>query len=212
MSWPPTLRRGMPSGSGSSPAGSRSSGPSSPSGPRSSRRRSSPSSAGSPSPAPRRPTSASATGRGRCCASCSGTWWRWCSGCRSPRWGWRSSRFRCSATRLALRIARTEPDMVATVKLLTALVLGPLYVAALALAAGRWLGPWWGVAVASRALPLALFTRRFLSPAGRGNPGRAALLRARQPLGPQAAAARRGAGPGRTGHGGRGRGAAPADA
>lgn len=66
-------------------------------------------------------------------------------------------------TRLALRLARTEPDMVATVKVLTALLLGPLYVAALALAAGRWLGPWWAVAVALGALPLALFTRRFLS-------------------------------------------------
>ena len=66
-------------------------------------------------------------------------------------------------TRLALRIAGTEPDMVATVKLLAALVLGPLYVAAVAVAAGLWLGPWWGVGVAVVALPLALFTRRFIA-------------------------------------------------
>ncbi|HSP18103.1 MAG TPA: 1-acyl-sn-glycerol-3-phosphate acyltransferase, partial [Myxococcaceae bacterium] len=65
--------------------------------------------------------------------------------------------------RVALRLARTEADMVATVKLLTAIVLGPVYVAALALGAGLWLGAWWGVAVALGALPLALFTRRFLS-------------------------------------------------
>ena len=67
------------------------------------------------------------------------------------------------ATRLALRLTRTEPDMVATVKLLTGLVLGPIYVAALAIAVGLWLGPWWGVGLAIAALPLALFTRRFLA-------------------------------------------------
>jgi len=66
------------------------------------------------------------------------------------------------ATRGALRLARTEPDMVATVKLLASLVLGPVYVLGLALAAWRWLGPWWAVAVAAGALPLALFTRRFI--------------------------------------------------
>jgi len=66
-------------------------------------------------------------------------------------------------TRLALRFAGTEQDMIATVKLLAALVLGPLYVAAVAVAAGLWLGPWWGVGVAVVALPLALFTRRFIA-------------------------------------------------
>ena len=66
-------------------------------------------------------------------------------------------------TRLALKLARTEPDMVATVKLLAGLVLGPLYVGALAVAAGWWLRPWWAVAVVAGALPLALFTRRFLA-------------------------------------------------
>lgn len=69
-------------------------------------------------------------------------------------------------TRLALRFAGTELDMVATVKLLTGLVLGPLYVCALAVGVGFWLGPWWAVAVAAGALPLALFTRRFLSRRG----------------------------------------------
>jgi len=66
-------------------------------------------------------------------------------------------------TRLALRATGTEKDMVATVKLLAALVLGPLYVAAVAVAAGLWLGPWWGVGIAVAALPLALFTRRFIA-------------------------------------------------
>ena len=66
-------------------------------------------------------------------------------------------------TRLALRLAGTEPDMVATVKLLTALVLGPVYVAALAVAVGLWLGVAWGVTLAAAALPLALFTRRFVA-------------------------------------------------
>ncbi len=67
------------------------------------------------------------------------------------------------ATRLALRLGRTEPDMVATVKVLAALVLGPLYVGALAVGVGFWLGPWWGVGLAVAALPLALFTRRFVA-------------------------------------------------
>jgi 1-acyl-sn-glycerol-3-phosphate acyltransferase len=66
-------------------------------------------------------------------------------------------------TRLALRLTRTGSDMVATVKLLAALVLGPLYVLGLSVAAWIWLGPWWGVAVAAGALPLALFTRRFIA-------------------------------------------------
>ena len=66
-------------------------------------------------------------------------------------------------TRLALRLSRTEPDMVATVKLLAGLVLGPPYVAALAVGVGYWLGPWWGVGLAVLALPLALFTRRFVA-------------------------------------------------
>jgi len=66
-------------------------------------------------------------------------------------------------TKLLLRLAHTEPDMVATVKVLAALLLGPLYVGVLAVAAGWWLGPWWAAAVAAGALPLALFTRRFLA-------------------------------------------------
>jgi 1-acyl-sn-glycerol-3-phosphate acyltransferase len=66
-------------------------------------------------------------------------------------------------TRLVLRLAGTEADMVATVKLLAALALGPLYVAALAVGVGLWLGPWWGVGLAVAALPLALFTRRFIA-------------------------------------------------
>jgi len=66
-------------------------------------------------------------------------------------------------TRLVLRVAGTEADMVATVKLLAALVLGPLYVAGVAVAVALWLGPWWGVGLAVTALPLALFTRRFVA-------------------------------------------------
>ena len=66
-------------------------------------------------------------------------------------------------TRLALRLAGTEADMVATVKLLAGLVLGPLYVAGVSVAVGLWLGPWWGVGLAVAALPLALFTRRFVA-------------------------------------------------
>ena len=65
--------------------------------------------------------------------------------------------------KLALKLSRTEPDMVATVKLLAALALGPLYVAALAVAVGVWLGAWWGVGLAVGAFPLALFTRRFVA-------------------------------------------------
>ena len=41
-----------------------------------------------------------------------------------------------------------------------ALALGPLDVAALAVAVGVWLGAWWGVGLAVGAFPLALFTRR----------------------------------------------------
>ena len=66
-------------------------------------------------------------------------------------------------TRVALRLSGTVADMVATVKLLAALVLGPLYVAGVAVAVGLWLGPWWGVGLAVAALPLALFTRRFVA-------------------------------------------------
>ena len=66
-------------------------------------------------------------------------------------------------TRLALRLAGTAPDMVATVKLLTVLVLVPPYVALLAVGLGLWRGPWWGVGLAVAALPLALFTRRFVA-------------------------------------------------
>ena len=31
------------------------------------------------------------------------------------------------------------------------------------MAVGLWLGPWWGVGLAVGALPLALFTRRFVA-------------------------------------------------
>jgi glycerol-3-phosphate O-acyltransferase / dihydroxyacetone phosphate acyltransferase len=62
-----------------------------------------------------------------------------------------------------LRWTRTETDMAATVKLLVALVLGPLYVLALAVAVWKWVGPGWAIAWVGVALPLGLFTRRFLA-------------------------------------------------
>jgi hypothetical protein len=52
---------------------------------------------------------------------------------------------------------------VATAKLLAGLVLRPLHVPALSVGVGFWLGPWWGVGLAVLALPLALFTRRFVA-------------------------------------------------
>jgi glycerol-3-phosphate O-acyltransferase / dihydroxyacetone phosphate acyltransferase len=67
------------------------------------------------------------------------------------------------AVRGALAVARVEEDMLATVKLLAALVLGPLYVLVLAAVVWRWLGPGWAVGVVAAALPLALFTRTFLA-------------------------------------------------
>jgi glycerol-3-phosphate O-acyltransferase / dihydroxyacetone phosphate acyltransferase len=67
------------------------------------------------------------------------------------------------AVRGAVAAAHVEDDMVATVKLLAALVLGPLYVLGLAAVAWRLLGPGWAVGLAVAALPLALFTRSFLA-------------------------------------------------
>jgi glycerol-3-phosphate O-acyltransferase / dihydroxyacetone phosphate acyltransferase len=67
------------------------------------------------------------------------------------------------ATRAGLRLTRTDPDMVATLKLIGALLLGPLYIAGLALLVWEFAGGAWAVAWAMGALPLALFTRRFLA-------------------------------------------------
>jgi len=60
------------------------------------------------------------------------------------------------------RTLDVELDQQATVKFLGALVLAPLVLAGLTLAAWRWLGTGWAVAALLGALPLALFTRYFL--------------------------------------------------
>jgi 1-acyl-sn-glycerol-3-phosphate acyltransferase len=62
-----------------------------------------------------------------------------------------------------LRWGRTEEDMAATVKLLVALVLGPLYVALIAGGVWKLGGPLWAVVWVLGALPLGLFTRRFFA-------------------------------------------------
>jgi hypothetical protein len=67
------------------------------------------------------------------------------------------------ATRTVFRLTRPDPDMVATLKLIAALLLGPLYVAALAALLWRFVGGGWALLWALGALPLALFTRRFLA-------------------------------------------------
>jgi glycerol-3-phosphate O-acyltransferase/dihydroxyacetone phosphate acyltransferase len=67
------------------------------------------------------------------------------------------------ATRTVFRLIRPDPDMVATLKLIAALLLGPLYVAALAALLLRFVGGGWALLWALGALPLALFTRRFLA-------------------------------------------------
>ena len=64
--------------------------------------------------------------------------------------------------RAGLALSHTEEDMRATVKLVAALVLGPLYVVALALAVAHFLGWGWAFAFLLSAVPLALFTRGFL--------------------------------------------------
>src|SRR5262249_24420554 len=55
---------------------------------------------------------------------------------------------------LVLRWRRTEADMAATVKLLVALVLGPLYVALLALGVWKLVGTGWAVGWVLGALPV----------------------------------------------------------
>jgi glycerol-3-phosphate O-acyltransferase/dihydroxyacetone phosphate acyltransferase len=67
------------------------------------------------------------------------------------------------ATRAALRLVRADADMVATLKLVAALLLGPLYVAALAAVVWKFFGGGWALLWIVGALPLAFFTRRFLA-------------------------------------------------
>ena len=62
-----------------------------------------------------------------------------------------------------LRWRHTEEDMAATVKLLVALVLGPLYVALIAVGVWKLAGPAWAVVWVLGALPLGVFTRRFFA-------------------------------------------------
>jgi len=62
-----------------------------------------------------------------------------------------------------LRWRHTEEDMAATVKLLVALVLGPLYVALIAVGVWKLAGPVWAWVWVLGALVLGLFTRRFFA-------------------------------------------------
>jgi glycerol-3-phosphate O-acyltransferase / dihydroxyacetone phosphate acyltransferase len=64
--------------------------------------------------------------------------------------------------RAGLAAAHTEEDMRATVKLVAALVLGPLYVLALALAVAHFSGWGWAVLLLLGSVPLAVFARSFL--------------------------------------------------
>jgi len=63
--------------------------------------------------------------------------------------------------RSALVAARTSEDMRATVKLLAALVFGPLYVLGVGLAVGQRLCWGWALGWVVSSLPLALFSRSF---------------------------------------------------
>lgn len=65
------------------------------------------------------------------------------------------------AVRAALAAKHTPEDMRATVKLLAALVLGPLYVLVLAFGIGRCWGWGWAAGWVFASVPLALFSRRF---------------------------------------------------
>jgi glycerol-3-phosphate O-acyltransferase/dihydroxyacetone phosphate acyltransferase len=65
--------------------------------------------------------------------------------------------------RAGLAAAHTEEDMRATVKLLAALVFGPLYVLGLALAVGAFLEWGWAALLVVASLPLALFGRAFFA-------------------------------------------------
>jgi glycerol-3-phosphate O-acyltransferase / dihydroxyacetone phosphate acyltransferase len=65
--------------------------------------------------------------------------------------------------RAGLAVAHTEEDMRATVKLVAALVLGPLYVLALALAIAHVFGWRWAALLLVSSVPLALFARSFLA-------------------------------------------------
>lgn len=63
---------------------------------------------------------------------------------------------------LVSRAAKADLDLMATLKVLTTLVLAPLWWALLAVSFGHGLGWRWGVLVAVAVPPLALFTRYFL--------------------------------------------------
>jgi glycerol-3-phosphate O-acyltransferase / dihydroxyacetone phosphate acyltransferase len=65
--------------------------------------------------------------------------------------------------RAVLAARGTSEDMRATVKLILALMFGPLYVLLLAVAFFYGLGPWWSVAWVLASLPLAIFARGFLA-------------------------------------------------
>jgi glycerol-3-phosphate O-acyltransferase / dihydroxyacetone phosphate acyltransferase len=65
--------------------------------------------------------------------------------------------------RAALAVAHTSEDSRATVKLVAALLLGPVYVLLLALPLWRWVGTGWAAAWVLGSLPLAVFARSFLA-------------------------------------------------
>jgi glycerol-3-phosphate O-acyltransferase/dihydroxyacetone phosphate acyltransferase len=65
--------------------------------------------------------------------------------------------------RAGLALAHTEEDMRATVKLISALLLGPVYVLAVALLVAHFWGLGWAVLLVLGVVPLLLFTRGFLA-------------------------------------------------
>ena len=85
-----------------------------------------------------------------------------------------------------LRWTRTETDMAATVKLLVALVLGPLYVLALAVAVWKLGGPGWAIAWVGVALPAGPLHPPVPRPPRGGAGRRPGLLPPRESLGHQA--------------------------
>ncbi|MFZ5468535.1 MAG: 1-acyl-sn-glycerol-3-phosphate acyltransferase [Myxococcota bacterium] len=66
------------------------------------------------------------------------------------------------AARMTARVVKVLPDRVATLKLVSALILAPLWWTGLTVVAWLWGGLGWGLFALFAALPLALYTRYFL--------------------------------------------------